>query len=167
MAYSSDDTPTSNTSGSSTEYDQKADEGVTEYLLRLSIELVEALNERTYADHPVMEAHLAAGWRGQFDYGQVGALRPGRESGTAMTHNEHLEANRKVFATYPQHNIKIVDANTSLDRGMKKGTVFMNIAVSGAPPGTTREGITQFEWSLTSGTWLCVKHTAMISMGTV
>ncbi|KXT08791.1 hypothetical protein AC579_2562 [Pseudocercospora musae] len=114
MAYSSDDTPTVNASGSSIGHDQKADEGVTEYLLKLSTELMLARPIRLWSS---------------------------RESGTAMTHNERLEANRKVFSTYSQHNIKIVDMKASLDRGMKRGTGFINIAVSGAPPETTREGI--------------------------
>ena len=130
------------------------DQETIKYLERLSWSIMEARNNRNY-DYIRQADFLAPSWTASLDYN---VKEPPRLE-------DHIAEYQKMVEAYPEHNLRLLDASTSLDLEHRFAAVYLNLELTGHPPGVIQTGIGVFEWRLVKQTWICSKMTGMRGTG--
>lgn len=118
-----------------------------EQLTALTHNFVNMINNRDWIDEPSASSHVAQGFKAE--YQQVGSL----------TMSQHTAIYRNLTIEYPEYHIELLTCNPEVEAAAGKATVFMDLQVTGAPPGVVRNSVTVTEWKLVGPgrNWTCFR----------
>ncbi|CAK4031790.1 Hypothetical predicted protein [Lecanosticta acicola] len=137
-------TPQSQDSTQDSTQAQRPGESTGAYLERLSASMMEALNERTFENHPIL-SYLSPNFRASLD-------------SPSSTAEEILVHFHKLVEVYPETHVRAVETKAYVYPNLGKADVYMNLEGTGNPPGLVRQGFCQLDWELVDGKWTCVRH---------
>lgn len=121
-----------------------------EYLEKLTWSIMEARNRRDY-EYLRSADFLGPSWTASLDYN---VKEPPRLE-------EHIAEYEKMVEEYPEHRLRLLDASTSLDLEHRYASVYLNMELTGHPPGVVQTGIGVFDWRLVRQKWVCSKMMGM------
>ncbi|EME42469.1 hypothetical protein DOTSEDRAFT_73337 [Dothistroma septosporum NZE10] len=78
---------------------------------------------------------------------------------------EHIQEHYRLVELFPDRICRWLDASTSLDLEHGLATVYINMELTGSPPGVVHTGIVLYEWQLVQQKWVCVKMIGMRGSG--
>lgn len=115
-------------------------ESTEAYLIRLTLNFLNAWNEQRYGD--ILSADfLPASYRMQRGFGQV---EP--EGNPPVDLKALVQHHQKLAEDSPERRAHAVEATAIMDKHHFAGQVFVNVELTGHPPGVMYAGVIVSEW---------------------
>lgn len=123
---------------------RKKGESTENYLIRLTTNFLTALNDQRYEE--VLSADfLAPAYHMKLEARQY-KPQPGVAGNPPVDLKTLVRYHRELAGLNPDRQVRPLDSSAIMDKHHLSGQVFMNVELTGHPPGTLFTGVLVSEW---------------------